>query len=227
MGNRPEFYRVAEFIEPLTIYAIIQITIEVVGEKIRMLRIRLLIPKKMFSLLHILWSDNIDKLMIFHKLLNELNADIEFTMEVNDSKSLFLDVVIIKEDNRLSTDVYCKSTDTHRYLHFGSCHPHHTDIPYHLARCIYAIVSDINTCTKDMFNVTQILPTKKQGYDNKIIQNRIEKANTYDPSQFLTTKGQNEENNIDLIPFVHKHNSHNRSIHSIVKHLNTLRKEDQ
>ena len=93
----------------------------------------------------ILWSDDMDKLMIFHKLLNELNPDIKFTMEVNDAKLPFLDVLIIKEDDRLSTDVYYKSTDTHQYLHFGSCHPHHTKqlfLVLHLGNDFVVLFSD-------------------------------------------------------------------------------------
>jgi hypothetical protein len=175
----------------------------------------------------ILWSDDMDKLTIFHKLLNELNPDIKFTMEVNDAKLPFLDVLIIKEDDILSTDVYYKSTDAHQYLHFGSCHPHHTKtaIPYNLARCICTIVSDTNTRDIRLVGLKSYL--QKQEYPNKLIQNVIEKAKTYDRSQLLTTKGQKTENNIDLIPFVHTHNPRNRNINSIVNHLNTLRKEDQ
>ena len=35
-------------------------------------------------------------------------------------------------DTRISTDVYCKETDTHQYLEYKSCHPKHVKmgIPY-------------------------------------------------------------------------------------------------
>ena len=36
----------------------------------------------------------------------------------------FLDVsIIVGEGGVLTTDLYCKPTDTHQYLHKKSCHP--------------------------------------------------------------------------------------------------------
>ena len=34
----------------------------------------------------------------------------------------FLDVTITKVGNKLETDLYCKPSDTHHYLHAQSCH---------------------------------------------------------------------------------------------------------
>ena len=39
------------------------------------------------------------------------------TTEIN-----FLDVTVVKVGNKLETDLYCKPTDTHQYLHVQSCH---------------------------------------------------------------------------------------------------------
>ena len=39
------------------------------------------------------------------------------TIEIN-----FLDVTVTKLGNKLETDLYCKPTDTHQYLHSQSCH---------------------------------------------------------------------------------------------------------
>ena len=59
----------------------------------------------------------------------------------------FLDVEIIKEDNRLLTDVFVKCTDTHEYLHAASCHVYHSkkSIPYNQARHFNRI------CSKNQF----------------------------------------------------------------------------
>ena len=84
----------------------------------------------------ILWNHNTEKLAAFHQLLNELDPNIKFTIERSDTKLPFLDVLVIKADTKLLTDIYYKPTDTHQYLHFGSCHPHHTKtaIPYNLVK---------------------------------------------------------------------------------------------
>ena len=48
----------------------------------------------------------------------------------------FLDVLVKEPNTSIITDIYYKNTQTHKYLHFGSCHPHNTkpSIPYNLAR---------------------------------------------------------------------------------------------
>ena len=85
----------------------------------------------------ILWVHSSEKLSVFNSYLNDLNSNIKFTLESSDTKLPFLDALVVKEGKTLSTDIYYKPTDTHQYLHFGSCHPHHTKtaIPYNLARC--------------------------------------------------------------------------------------------
>jgi hypothetical protein len=72
----------------------------------------------------------------FYQILQELDPDINFTMQESDQSISFLDVFITHNGESLSTDVYYKPTDTHQYLHFGSCDPRHTkrSIPYNLAR---------------------------------------------------------------------------------------------
>ena len=48
----------------------------------------------------------------------------------------FLDVMVIKSNTSISTDIYFKSTDSKQYLNFKSRHPKHTkvNIPFSLAR---------------------------------------------------------------------------------------------
>ncbi|XP_062602971.1 uncharacterized protein LOC134264726 [Saccostrea cucullata] len=95
----------------------------------------------------IIWHGDMEKLTQFHKILNGLNSNIQFTLEMNDEKLPFLDVLVEKKNIRITTDIYYKATDTHQYLHFGSCHPNHTKsaIPYNLARRVCTIVSEENT----------------------------------------------------------------------------------
>ena len=52
-------------------------------------------------------------------------------------------VVIKNHDNTIATDIY-KSTNSHRYLDFRSCHRHHTkvNVPFNLAQRICKIVSE-------------------------------------------------------------------------------------
>ena len=44
----------------------------------------------------------------------------------NPSRQLiFLHVNISSVDNKLETDLFCKPTDCHQFLHFNSAHPFH------------------------------------------------------------------------------------------------------
>ena len=43
-------------------------------------------------------------------------------MEFSKEQINFVDVSVYQKDGALQTDLYCKLTDTHHFLHFGSCH---------------------------------------------------------------------------------------------------------
>ena len=74
----------------------------------------------------IIWKETNLPLETFCTLLNDLDPDINFTMEESQHKISFLDILITHQGEKLSTDIFYKPTDTHQYLHFPSCHPRHT-----------------------------------------------------------------------------------------------------
>lgn len=151
----------------------------------------------------ILWNNSDKNLEIYHQLVNNLDPNIKFTLESSDTKLPFLDVLVIKKNSKLFTDIYYKTIDTHQYLYFNSSHPHHTKtaIPYNLARRICTIVSDENT--QDIRLREHYLTN--QGYPKGLIDDGIRKARKYDP-----------EKTIDIIPFVHTFNPRNMNITPII-----------
>ena len=56
-------------------------------------------------------------------ILNSVNNDIQFSVELNDKKLPFLDILIIKSDKNIWMNVYSKSTDSKRYVSYLSNHP--------------------------------------------------------------------------------------------------------
>ena len=71
----------------------------------------------------VIWQHNLECLDNFHKHLNSLNNSIEFTMETEKNRKLpFLDVMVTKDKQTLTTSVYRKITHTDRYLHYNSHH---------------------------------------------------------------------------------------------------------
>ena len=92
------------------------------------------------------WQRSMDDLVYFYRTLNSLHNDIVFKMQTSEYQLPFLDVMVIRINTSISTDIYFKSTDSKQYLNFRSCHPTHTkvNIPFSLARRICTIVSDIS-----------------------------------------------------------------------------------
>jgi hypothetical protein len=83
----------------------------------------------------IIWKETNLPLEAFCAFLNDLDPDINFTIEESQHKISFLNILITHHGDKLSTDIYYKPTDTYQYLHVASCHPRHTKhaIPYNLA----------------------------------------------------------------------------------------------
>ena len=82
--------------------------------------------------LYLLWQYGEEKSKEFLDVLNRYHPSIKFISKYSRERIDFLDVEIIKEGNRLLTDVFVKTTDTHQYLHATSCHAYHLkkSIPY-------------------------------------------------------------------------------------------------
>ena len=85
-----------------------------------------------------------EKLRDFINFLNGAHDSIKFTAEWSSERVNFLDVQVIKQGNKLVTDLFTKPTDTHQLLHRTSCHPSHTKkgIPYSQALRIRRICSE-------------------------------------------------------------------------------------
>ena len=66
-----------------------------------------------------IWPHGPEKLKRFHNHLNSQNDSIQFIIEKEDNNSLpFLDVLVTKEGNRMTTSIYRKPTHTDQYLHY-------------------------------------------------------------------------------------------------------------
>jgi len=60
----------------------------------------------------------------FHNLLKSVNANIQFTKEVEkDNRLYFLDTTTTRVHGRLQVSVYGKPTHTDKYLDYNSHHP--------------------------------------------------------------------------------------------------------
>ena len=68
----------------------------------------------------VIWPHGPDKLKSFHSHLNSLRKSIQFTITIEkeqDNHLPFLDVLVTKEGNHMTTSIYRKKMHTDRYLH--------------------------------------------------------------------------------------------------------------
>nr|XP_022299146.1 uncharacterized protein LOC111107980 [Crassostrea virginica] len=171
----------------------------------------------------IIWDRGEDQLAEFFNILNSMSPTLKFTMESDRSRLSFLDVMIIKNGDRITTDVFYKITDTKQYLMFDSCHPRHirNNIPYNLARRLCTIISDaeiLDTRLKEL----QVLLLQRH-YPRKLILNGITKALSLDRKELLTVKTQNLKN---VIPYVSTHNPQNPEIYNVIRNNLPILEED-
>ena len=73
-----------------------------------------------------IWTHGRKSLERFLINLNDFHPNIKYTWEISDCKVNFLDLIVSLEGGNIVTDLYCKPTDGHQYLHYRSCHPSHT-----------------------------------------------------------------------------------------------------
>ena len=86
------------------------------------------------------WTHGKTLLQSFLDHLNNYHPTIKFTADWSSETVSFLDTLV---NTQLTTDLHCKPTDTHQYLHWNSCHPQHckVSIPYSQALRIRRICS--------------------------------------------------------------------------------------
>ena len=60
------------------------------------------------------------KIKRIFNFINSLHPTIELTFDYSATEINFLDVTVAKVGNKLETDLHCKPTGTHQYLHAQS-----------------------------------------------------------------------------------------------------------
>ena len=134
-----------------------------------------------------IWTGTPEQLQETFEIMNNFHPTIKFTMDImKDNKIPFLDVLVkLEEDHTISTDVYCKPTDTHQYLMSTSCHPGHVkkSIFYSQGLRLKRIVSERDQSGERIQELKGWM--KKRGYDEKSLDNDIQKINQRDRSALL------------------------------------------
>ena len=109
-------------------------------------------------------------------ILNQVNPNLQFTMQRSTTKIPFLDIMISKPGAKILMDIYNKPIDSKRYVPFTSNQPRSCprNIPFCLARRIGAIVEEEETKLKRLSELKTSL--RKQDYYIALIENSIKRA---------------------------------------------------
>ena len=77
----------------------------------------------------IFWDNHYDT-KSFIQILNSLDSNLKFNMESDANEIFFLDIKVLRRDDKITTNINYKHTDSHQYLQFKSCHPRHPKITF-------------------------------------------------------------------------------------------------
>lgn len=73
----------------------------------------------------IIWTNTLGNLEEFSPLLGNLHPSFKFKMKMNHTQSSFLDIMAIKNNTTIATDIYYIIIGSYSYITFKSCHPTH------------------------------------------------------------------------------------------------------
>ena len=163
-----------------------------------------------------------EKLRDFIKFLNGAHDSITFTAEWSSERVNFLDVQVIKQGNKLVTDLFTKPTDTHPLLHRTSCHPSHTKngIPYSQALRIRRICSEETFFDKRVGDLKTWLLAR--GYKENEVDSQVARVRLKNRVALLDTNPQAKDDTRILLEITYHPALH--KVHKIIQNQNILRK---
>ncbi len=155
-----------------------------------------------------LWNDNIESLNNFLAFCNSYaenhgyQSNIKFTTEYSKTEVAFLDTKIKIVDGKIMTELYCKPTSTHSYLHRQSDHPFHTIRSNPLSqfiriRRICHLIQDYRKHAIKFINFYV-----NRGYSISGLNKIAKEVEEKDRTSLLNGQVQNNSPNKDRIPLV-------------------------
>ncbi len=126
-----------------------------------------------------IWPHGLEELEKFVSHLNSCHETIKFTMDASTEKINFLDTTLhVDTEGNLWTDLYCKPTDSHSYLHYQSAHPPHCkrSLPYSQALRLKRICTNSADFVKHLTLLS--CHFKKRGYPTSLLIDAFKKVST-------------------------------------------------
>ena len=166
-----------------------------------------------------IWTHGRELLDKFLSRLNLFHDTIKFTWTVSETCVPYLDMMVSLCDGKLTTDLYCKSTDSHQYLDRKSCHPNHVKraIPYSQALRLRRICENDDCYDKRAREMKSWFVNK--GYKANILDSDIARAKRIPRSQALTSKRRDDNRRVRCRPLVLDFHPSLSRVSNIIKDL--------
>ena len=143
----------------------------------------------------------------FISFVNSFHPSLEFTWEISDSSVAFLDILVSISDNRLTTSIHYKPTDSHSYLFYSSSHPQHTlnSIPYSQFLRLRRLCSD----DVDLSNQCHLMRSNflNRGYPNEVVSRALPKVANVSRESTLIPNTRSPNNRIPFVVTYHPLNN--------------------
>lgn len=172
----------------------------------------------------IIWPHGHDSLQEFFQLANNFHQSIKFTHDQSTEEVPFSDVKVIIKDNKLSTSLHWKPTDTQAYLRYNSFHPTHLkdSLVYSQALRLKRICSEDFDYSEPLTRLAgQFL---SRGYPLSIIMKQFSRASKIDRPSLLTYKAKPQPHS--RVPLVTKFHPSIPTLHKHVKESWQILKQD-
>ena len=135
--------------------------------------------------------------------LNKFHPNLRFTYEKSREKINFLDVVIKIKEGKITTNLFCKPTDGHQYLHYDSCHAEHIkrSIVFSQALRLKRICSEKNDLNSNVENLKEWF--RKRAYPEQLIKNQVARAFQSARNNSANNSKREKETGIPLVTTYH------------------------
>jgi len=143
-------------------------------------------------------QENLDNYITF---LQNYHQAFKFTVNC-DTQVNMLDTTLTIINNKISSNLYCKDTDTHNYLDYSSCHPPSCkdNIPYSQFLRIKKICSNPKDYKENSSKYTSYFQNK--GYPTHLINKMSKKADTITRDILLNPNIKDKEKNAITFPII-------------------------
>ena len=159
--------------------------------------------KRFIDDIFFIWTDTEENFDKFLEDIKKFHPNLRFTYGKSREKINFLDVVIKSKEGKINTNLFCKPTGGHQYLHCDSCNAEHIkgSIVFSQTLRLKRICSEKNDLDSNVENLKQWF--RKRGYPEQLIKNQVARAFQSARDNSANNSKREKETGIPLVTTYH------------------------